>query len=119
MAENHDARSRRQSVIFEEPPSGGFSRAIGLEYANRKTFKGDESGEFPHEVGLFLSYPPEDVKGFIENRAANAKCTGVWKVYGDERQARQTFAKYKKCTQVYCERWQSGSGLDKLAVADR
>ena len=55
----------------------------------------------------------------IENRAANAKCTGVWKVYGDERQARQTFAKYKKCTQVYCERWQSGSGLDKLAVADR
>ena len=78
-----------------------------------------ESKEFPHEVGLFLSYPPEDVKGFIENRAANAKCTGVWKVYGDERQARQTFAKYKKCTQVYCERWQSGSGLDKLAVADR
>ena len=72
-----------------------------------------------HEVGLFLSYPPEDVKGFIENRAANAKCTGVWKVYGDERQALQTFAKYKKCTQVYCERWQSGSGLDKLAVADR
>lgn len=54
------------------------------------------SAEFPHEVGLFLSYPPEDVKGFIENRAANAKCTGVWKVYGDERQARQTFAKYKK-----------------------
>ena len=27
MAENHDARSRRQSVIFEEPPSGGFKCA--------------------------------------------------------------------------------------------
>ena len=78
-----------------------------------------EQPEFPHEIGLFLSYPPEDVKGFIENRAANAKCTGTWKVYGDERQARQTFAKYKKCTQVYCERWRSGSGLDRLAVADR
>ena len=61
MAENHDARSRRQTVIFEELPSGGFSRAIWLEYANRQTFKGDESGEFPREVGLFLSYPPEDV----------------------------------------------------------
>ena len=47
-----------------------------------------EGAEFPHEIGLFLSYPPEDVKGFIENHAANAKCTGVWKVYGDERQAR-------------------------------
>ena len=119
MAENHDARSRRQSVIFEEPPSGGFSRAIWLEYANQQTFKGDESGEFPHEVGLFLSYPPEDVKGFIENHAANAKCTGVWKVYGDERQARQTFDRYKKCTQTYCERWRSGVELDRLAVADR
>ena len=78
-----------------------------------------EGAEFPHEVGLFLSYPPEDVKGFIENRAANAKCTGVWKVYGDERQARQTFDRYKKCTQTYCERWRSGVELDRLAVADR
>ena len=119
MVENHGIGARRQAVIFEEPPTGGFSRAIWLEYANRQTFKGDESGEFPHEVGLFLSYPPEDVKGFIENRAANAKCTGVWKVYGDERQARQTFDRYKKCTQTYCERWRSGVELDRLAVADR
>lgn len=78
-----------------------------------------EGAEFPHEIGLFLSYPPEDVKGFIENHAANAKCTGVWKVYGDERQARQTFDRYKKCTQTYCERWRSGVELDRLAVADR
>ena len=60
-------------MIFEEPPTGGFSRAIWLEYANRQTFKGDESGEFPHEVGLFLSYPPEDVKGFIDHRANDFK----------------------------------------------
>lgn len=24
---------------------------------------------FPHEIGLFLGIPPEDVRGFIENRA--------------------------------------------------
>ena len=28
---------------------------------------------FPHEIGLFLGYPPEDVKGFIENKAQNYK----------------------------------------------
>ena len=39
-----------------------------------------ESGEFPHEVGLFLSYPPEDVKGFIDHRANNFKCAGLWTV---------------------------------------
>ena len=43
MAENHDARSRRQVVIFEEPPSGGFSRAIWLEYANEVKYKGGDS----------------------------------------------------------------------------
>ena len=32
-------------------------------------------GEFPHEIGLFLSYPPEDVLGFICNRRA---ITNAW-----------------------------------------
>ena len=95
-------------------PDGSCGRQVVTLIRRMRT-----SGEFPHEVGLFLSYPPEDVKGFIENRAANAKCTGVWKVYGDERQARQTFDRYKKCTQTYCERWRSGVELDRLAVADR
>ena len=117
MVENHGIGARRQAVIFEEPPTGGFSRAIWLEYANRQTFKGDESGEFPHEVGLFLSYPPEDVKGVIDHRANNFKCTGPWKVYGAEGQARSLFAKYKKCTEIYCALWQSGSKLEQLAVA--
>ena len=34
------------------------------------------SGNFPHEIGLFLSYPPEDVQGFIINKACNHKCSG-------------------------------------------
>jgi len=73
--------------------------------------------EFPHEIGLFLSYPPEDVKGFIENRAANYKLSGLWKVYGDEEKARSLFAKYKKCPEIYRSLWQSGLKLEQLAVA--
>ena len=76
-----------------------------------------ESGEFPHEVGLFLSYPPEDVKGFIDHRGGDFKCAGLWKVYGDEEKARSLFAKFKKCTEIYCALWQSGSKLEQLAVA--
>ena len=94
MVENHGIGARRQAVIFEEPPAVGFSRAIWLEHANRQTFKGGESGEFPHEVGLFLSYPPEDVKGFIDHRANDFKCAGLWKVYGDVEQARAAFRLY-------------------------
>lgn len=76
-----------------------------------------EAGEFPHEIGLFLGYPAEDVTGFIENRAGGAKFTGYWKVYGDLEQAKKTFAKYKKCTDVYCVQYAKGSNISKLTVA--
>jgi len=72
---------------------------------------------FPHEVGLFLGYPPEDVRGFIEQGAANYKCVGCWKVYGDEKQAQKTFAKYKKCTDVYCRQFAAGRSVERLIVA--
>ena len=76
-----------------------------------------EGEEFPHEIGLFLSYPPEDVKGFIENRAQNYKFIGYWKVYGDEEKARKTFERYKKCTDSYCRSLKAGCNLAELAVA--
>lgn len=78
----------------------------------------DEEDDFPHEVGLFLGYPPEDVKGFINKDEKNHKCTGCWKVYGDEEKAKKTFAKYKKCTDVYCSLWEKGCSIEKLTVAD-
>ncbi|MBO5082208.1 MAG: DUF3793 family protein [Lachnospiraceae bacterium] len=77
----------------------------------------NQSGEFPHEIGLFLGYPAEDVTGFIENRAGGSKFTGYWKVYGDLEQARKTFDKYKKCTEVYCAQYAKGSNINKLTVA--
>lgn len=74
-------------------------------------------GDFPHEIGLFLSYPPEDVRGFIDNKAKNYKLSGQWKVYGDESRALALFEKYRKCTQSYCAFFQAGFGVERLAVA--
>lgn len=73
--------------------------------------------DFPHEVGLFLSYPPEDVRGFIQNRAQNYKRVCAWKVYGDEELAQRTFARYQKCTESYCRAFRAGRKLEELAVA--
>ena len=77
-----------------------------------------QSGEdFPHEVGLFLSYPPEDVRGFIENHAHHYKLIGCWKVYGDENKARCTFERYRKITDSYCRSLKAGMSLSDLVVA--
>lgn len=74
------------------------------------------NGEFPHEVGLFLGYPPEDVRGFIENKPGTCKCVGCWKVYGDVGNAEKIFAGYKKCTQAYSEKYANGETVERLTV---
>ena len=76
-----------------------------------------QGSDFPHEIGLFLSYPPEDVRGFVENHACNYKCAGLWKVYGDERQAQRLFDRFKRCTDTYYRLWQAGATIEQLAVA--
>lgn len=76
-----------------------------------------EEQEFPHEIGAFLGYPPEDVCGFIEQKAKNFKCVGCWKVYGNEEEAMKRFEQYKKCTEIYFHHYKMGNNIDKLIVA--
>lgn len=73
--------------------------------------------EFPHEIGLFLSYPPENVLGFIQNGACKHKCVGCWKVYGDERAAKNIFEKYDMCSKAYSRQWLRGKSIEQLTVA--
>ncbi len=74
------------------------------------------SSDFPHEIGLFLGFPPEDVMGFIEKGAKGCKLCGYWKVYGDEEKALALFSRFRKCTQIYREYFQKGYSLEKLTV---
>ena len=73
---------------------------------------------FPHEVGLFLGYPPMDVRGFIESPSKGYKMVGFWKVYGDEMSASKKFDLYRRCERIYKKQWHDGSSLERLTVAD-
>ena len=74
--------------------------------------------KFPHEIGVFLGYPLQDVKGFIENNGRNSKYTGLWKVYGDKAASIRMFKKYRKCFSVYSDLWRSGRrNIFQLTVA--
>ena len=83
---------------------------------SKKLFNLSSSKEFPHEIGLFLGYPVDDVKGFMKYKGECSKCTGRWKVYGDVERAKQTFDKYDKCTRDYKKRFRAGTSLDSLTV---
>jgi hypothetical protein len=49
--------------------------------------------DFPHEVGLFLGYPAEDVAAFIENDGRGYALNAHWKVYHDTESARRICGK--------------------------
>ena len=72
--------------------------------------------DFPHEVGLFLGYPPADVDGFMHRKDSYKLC-GLWKVYDDVEGALRQFARCRHCTEVYLNCLTRGFSLEKLAVA--
>ncbi len=112
LARDLDRKEARE--ILRE---AGYSAADADKSVMELMRRINESGEFPHEIGLFLSYPPEDVRGFIEKGGRDCKCVGTWKVYGDEEAARRTFSEYKRCTSDYCRLFRvGGRSLEQLAV---
>ena len=97
-------------------PEEGYTRIERNRCLTELIRRMSDDGEFPHEIGLFLSYPPEDVRGFIKNRRSGCKLVGTWKVYGDEENAKHKFDLYKKCTDTYRRQWADGKTLSELAV---
>ncbi|MDY2657546.1 MAG: DUF3793 family protein [Candidatus Limiplasma sp.] len=72
---------------------------------------------FPHEIGVFLDYPLEDVIGFIEHGGRHCACAGCWKAYSDEREAKRRFELYGKCKRVYTDCYHRGTDVARLTVA--
>ncbi len=75
-----------------------------------------KDADFPHEIGLFLGYPPADVLGFMNDPRKGVMCTGSWKAYSNPEEARKTFSRYSKCRDVYKRLYKNGRTLDQLTV---
>ena len=93
----------KQHAILQNTKIQKFLSEEGYELGDsQKMLKqlGDKivrSHSFPHEIGIFLGYPLEDIVGFIENKGKNWKHNDYWKVYGDEVEAKKLFKKYNDC----------------------
>lgn len=60
--------------------------------------------DFPHEIGLFLGYPLEDVLGFMGLAPFPYIKTQGWRVYGNEQLSDLWFKKYQAARQLMRER---------------
>lgn len=79
----------------------GYNTNYSLEEALNKLQERYKLYNCPHELGVFLGYPVDDVIDFME--CSNKKCVmcGYWKVYNNEERAIETFKLYdqiRKCT---------------------
>lgn len=75
--------------------------------------------EFPHEVGVFLGYPLSDVVAFVQNGGRNCLLCGPWKVYSNACEAARSFARLRKCKEVYGRLFRLGCPLSRLTVGSR
>ncbi len=94
----------------------GYEATIPNRCLSRLIHKIRTKTSFPHEIGLFLGYPTEDVLGFIKNKAKDYKHVGCWKVYGNSFEALKKFKNYEKCRKIYEKCFFAGSSLEKLTV---
>lgn len=58
---------------------------------------------FPHEIGLLLGYPLEDVLSFVKQKGNDYIYSGYWKVYDHLTEALLTFWQYKKAKEILVE----------------
>lgn len=100
----------RELLLRDGYPVDGGLEAM-LDHLARRVL---ECSDFPHEVGLFLGYPVEDVEGFRKNDGRGFKFCGLWKVYSNEEQARECFRRYSCCRQALCRRVQGGCPLNQV-----
>ena len=96
----------------------GYRSVLEIDCLRRVMHRLQTSAIFPHEIGLFLGYPTEDVRGFIEKGPQRSKYTGAWRVYGDVAEAKRRFAIFDHCKAVCCAKLHAGASIDRIAVTD-
>ena len=72
---------------------------------------------FPHEIGVFLGYPLDDVVSFIQNNGKNYQEIGYWKIYHTLSRARKTTARFLNRMECTLEKLQEGIPLEQLITA--
>lgn len=92
---------------------------IFQELSRRYALYMERYGAFPHEIGLLLGYPPEDVSGFIRNQGKNFLYSGYWKVYANAARTIRLFEQYDKATERMIRQVSRGISIQKLIKSQK
>lgn len=78
-----------------------FDKESGLRMLKLRFRRFKEGkGEFPHEIGIFLGYPLQDIRQFLLNNGRNYLLCGYWKVYVEPETAIHSFRIYDRAKEL-------------------
>lgn len=112
----------RLAAALRNPDAAGLLRYYGyhpeesLHAALRTLQMRYLQNGYPHEIGIFLGYPVEDVIGFILHGGKNYKCRRHWKVYGDIALSSAMFLQIDRTRQFAAAAFNRGYDPVMLAV---
>ena len=105
------SRPENRSFLAEQ---GYDPVATPQAYIDTLTERYAKNQQCPHEIGIFLGYPLEDVIGFTLHKGNDYKYCGHWKVYGDVQSAIELFTLYKECSRFTCDKIKEGYTITQV-----
>ena len=115
-----EVRNTLQSFGYK--PENGVPACIQMLWQKMSRLK-DAFGSaackdfFPHEIGLFLGYPVQDVLQYIAAGGIGCLFCGYWKVYGEPEKARLLFSRYQECKEHFALQIKKGMSISEIIHA--
>ncbi len=117
-------QKERLTHFFMEEPSAKLLQQFGYGNASLneilKSFRRRyqeylaQKRSFPHEMGLLLGYPPEDVEGFITHEGRDFLYAGEWKVYHNPEWKKLLFQRFDYARENLVQLLSCGMHMDEI-----
>jgi hypothetical protein len=97
--ELHLSRRDISALLLRAGYCAPFTTGVVL----RQLAERSRTGQFPHEIGLLLGYPPKDVAAFMGWIRLPFTCQGPWKIYGNPTDSLRLAERFRHCRSAMAE----------------
>jgi hypothetical protein len=109
---------RQVREMFKQAGYANLSLGCVLrEFSIRYRGYMERKNDFPHEMGLLLGYPTEDVEGFITHQGDDCLCVGYWKVYANKERKLKLFESFENAKESLIQLLSCGISMETIMDA--
>lgn len=116
MLKKHFRKSKVQNFLKKYGYTAFDVASVLIQLRKRYEDFAEGRRSFPHELGVILEYPVEDVEGFIRNEGENYLLSGYWKVYHDREASQLMFRRYDEAREHAMRQMMQGYSLFEIAA---